>query len=182
MPLALAIVCGIVVGSCKVGNFSPDHHRRLPAGRSGLWALWPDRSGQPDAQGHHPSRPCGNWVWSFSSLAPEWRAAPRFAEFFHPIYFVYGILMTALPMVVGYLFAKHVLKLSLLNNLGSITGGMTSTPRPGDPDFRGQNGAGRRRLRRHLSHRAALGGGHLPSHYPCAVIALQGFQTQTESR
>ncbi|MFQ9859564.1 MAG: hypothetical protein ACLRWL_06490 [Evtepia gabavorous] len=36
--------------------------------------------------------------------------------------------MTALPMVVGYLFAKHVLKLSLLNNLGSITGGMTSTP------------------------------------------------------
>lgn len=52
----------------------------------------------------------------------------RFAEFFHPIYFVYGILMTALPMVVGYLFAKHVLKLSLLNNLGSITGGMTSTP------------------------------------------------------
>ncbi|MFQ9859565.1 MAG: hypothetical protein ACLRWL_06495 [Evtepia gabavorous] len=49
MPLALAIVCGIVVGSCKVETF-PDHHRRLPAGRSGLWALWPDRSGQPDAQ------------------------------------------------------------------------------------------------------------------------------------
>ena len=55
--------------------------------------------------------------------------------------------MTALPMVVGYLFAKHVLKLSLLNNLGSITGGMTSTPALGSPDFRGQNGAGRRRLR-----------------------------------
>ena len=36
--------------------------------------------------------------------------------------------MTVLPMVVGYLFAKYVLKLSLLNNLGSITGGMTSTP------------------------------------------------------
>ena len=31
-------------------------------------------------------------------------------------------------MVVGYLFAKHVLKMSLLNNLGSIAGGMTSTP------------------------------------------------------
>ena len=26
------------------------------------------------------------------------------------------------------MFAKYVLKLSLLNNLGSITGGMTSTP------------------------------------------------------
>ena len=33
-------------------------------------------------------------------------------------------------MVVGYLFAKHVLKMSLLNNLGSIAGGMTSTPAP----------------------------------------------------
>ena len=31
-------------------------------------------------------------------------------------------------MVVAYLFAKHVLKMSLLNNLGSIAGGMTSTP------------------------------------------------------
>ena len=31
-------------------------------------------------------------------------------------------------MIIGYLFAKYVLKLPLLNNLGSITGGMTSTP------------------------------------------------------
>jgi hypothetical protein len=36
--------------------------------------------------------------------------------------------MTIVPMVVGFFFAKYVLKLSLLNNLGSITGGMTSTP------------------------------------------------------
>ena len=38
------------------------------------------------------------------------------------------MIMTILPMIIGYLFAKYVLKLSLLNNLGSITGGMTSTP------------------------------------------------------
>ena len=31
-------------------------------------------------------------------------------------------------MIVGFLFAKYVLKLSLLNNLGSVCGGMTSTP------------------------------------------------------
>ncbi|MBE6871616.1 MAG: permease [Ruminococcaceae bacterium] len=56
---------------------------------------------------------------------------PGGAEFvvnFDPIYFVYGIVMTIFPMVVGYIFAKYVLKLSLLNNLGSLTGGMTSTP------------------------------------------------------
>jgi len=31
-------------------------------------------------------------------------------------------------MVIGFLFAKYVLKLSLFNNLGSVCGGMTSTP------------------------------------------------------
>ena len=36
--------------------------------------------------------------------------------------------MTLLPMVMGYVVAKHVLKMNLLNILGSITGGMTSTP------------------------------------------------------
>ncbi len=51
-----------------------------------------------------------------------------FIEKFQPIYFVYGVIMTIVPMIIGYLFAKYVLKLSLLNNLGSITGGMTSTP------------------------------------------------------
>lgn len=39
-----------------------------------------------------------------------------------------GALMTVFPMIVGYVFGKYLLKLPLLNNLGSITGGMTSTP------------------------------------------------------
>ncbi len=56
---------------------------------------------------------------------------PGGAEFianFDPMYFVYGIVMTIVPLIIGYIFAKYVLKLSLLNNLGSLTGGMTSTP------------------------------------------------------
>jgi len=51
-----------------------------------------------------------------------------FVKYFDIMYFVYGVIMTIIPMIVGFLFAKYVLKLSLLNNLGSITGGMTSTP------------------------------------------------------
>ncbi len=51
-----------------------------------------------------------------------------FVANFDPMYFVYGVIMTIIPMVIGFLFAKYVLKLSLLNNLGAITGGMTSTP------------------------------------------------------
>ena len=44
------------------------------------------------------------------------------------VLFIYGALMTLVPMFVGYFVASKILKLRLLNNLGSITGGMTSTP------------------------------------------------------
>ena len=52
----------------------------------------------------------------------------NFIDKFKWTYFLYGAVMTTLPMIVGFLLAKYVFKLSLLNNLGSITGGMTSTP------------------------------------------------------
>ena len=42
--------------------------------------------------------------------------------------FIAGAIITLIPMIVGYLFARYICKLPLLNNLGSITGGMTSTP------------------------------------------------------
>ena len=44
------------------------------------------------------------------------------------MYFVYGVIMTTLPLITGYFFAKYVLKMDMLNILGAITGGMTSTP------------------------------------------------------
>lgn len=42
--------------------------------------------------------------------------------------FVGGVVITLVPMVTGFFLGKHLLKLPLLSNLGSITGGMTSTP------------------------------------------------------
>ena len=42
--------------------------------------------------------------------------------------FLYGALMTLIPMFIGYFFAVKVLHLNLFNTLGSICGGMTSTP------------------------------------------------------
>ena len=52
----------------------------------------------------------------------------NFVKYVRPSYFLFGVLMTLLPMVVGYFLARYVFKLSIFNNLGSITGGMTSTP------------------------------------------------------
>ena len=52
----------------------------------------------------------------------------KFIEYFKAVYFVYGIVMTIVPLILGFIFNKFLLKLCLLNNLGSLTGGMTSTP------------------------------------------------------
>ena len=43
-------------------------------------------------------------------------------------YFIFGAIITMVPMIAGYLLGKYVFKMSIFNNLGSITGGMTSTP------------------------------------------------------
>ena len=56
---------------------------------------------------------------------------PGGAEFvacFDPVYFLYGAVMTIVPLILAYLFAKCILKMGLLDNLGAITGAMTSTP------------------------------------------------------
>ena len=43
-------------------------------------------------------------------------------------FFIYGLVITTVPMIIGYFLATKVFKIDLLNALGSITGGMTSTP------------------------------------------------------
>lgn len=44
------------------------------------------------------------------------------------ILFLYGAIITLVPMIIGYIVASKVLKLRIFNTLGSICGGMTSTP------------------------------------------------------
>ena len=51
-----------------------------------------------------------------------------FVKYFHPLYFVFGVIITIVPMIIGYIIEKKIIKLSLLDSLGAITGGMTSTP------------------------------------------------------
>ena len=44
------------------------------------------------------------------------------------VLFLLGAVMTILPMIVGYFLAVKVFKIDVLSSLGSICGGMTSTP------------------------------------------------------
>lgn len=45
-----------------------------------------------------------------------------------PVLFMAGVAMTLLPMMAGYFTAAGLFKLDIFNTLGSICGGMTSTP------------------------------------------------------
>ncbi|MDO4620307.1 MAG: permease [Lachnospiraceae bacterium] len=42
--------------------------------------------------------------------------------------FFFGACMTLVPMLAGYLIANKIFKIDILNTLGAICGGMTSTP------------------------------------------------------
>ncbi len=45
-----------------------------------------------------------------------------------PVLFLSGIVVTTIPVVVGFLFGKYILKFNVAILLGAITGAMTSTP------------------------------------------------------
>ena len=127
MSLALAILIGVAVGSLKFGSFS-----LTTTGGCLLAGLVFGHFGHigpvnlmPKATTLKVLRELG---LVFFLMGAGISGGSRFIELFEAVYFVYGIVMTVVPMVVGFIVAKYVFKLPLFNNLGSLTGGMTSTP------------------------------------------------------
>ena len=127
MPLALAILIGVIVGSLKFGNFSlTTTGGCLLAGLVfGHFQHVGPVNLMPKATTLKVLRELG---LVFFLMGAGISGGSRFIELFEGIYFVYGIIMTVVPMIIGFLVAKYILNLPLFNNLGSITGGMTSTP------------------------------------------------------
>ena len=127
MPFALAAVCGILVGSIKFGNFSltTTGGCLLMGLVFGHFGRFGKISVTPAASTLKVFRELGLMLFLIGAGIA---GGAKFVEYFKAVYFVYGIIMTILPMIAGFFLAKKVMKLSLLNNLGSITGGMTSTP------------------------------------------------------
>ena len=127
MPLALAVFFGVVVGSLKFGNFSlTTTGGCLLAGLVfGHFSHIGPVNLMPKATTLKVMRELG---LVFFLMGAGISGGSRFVELFEAVYFVYGIVMTVVPMIIGFLVAKYILKLPLFNNLGSLTGGMTSTP------------------------------------------------------
>ncbi len=124
---AIAAILGVIVGSFKFGNFS-----LTTTGGCLLVALVLGHFGKigpvkvmPATQTLKVFREFGLMIFLIGSGIA---GGAKFVQYFEAVYFLYGAIMTLVPMIIGFFFAKYVLKMHLLNNLGSITGGMTSTP------------------------------------------------------
>lgn len=126
-PFALAAIVGIFVGSIKIGNFSltTTGGCLLVSLIFGHFANFGPISVTPKESTLKVFRELGLMLFLIGAGVA---GGADFVKYFEGIYFVYGVIMTIIPMIVGFFFAKYILKLSILNNLGSITGGMTSTP------------------------------------------------------
>lgn len=124
---SLVAVIGIILGSIKIGNFSltTTGGCLLTSLIFGHFAKIGNISVTPSTPTLKNFRELGLMLFLIGAGVA---GGAEFVKYFEWVYFIYGIIMTMLPMIVGYIFARYVLKLNLLNNLGSICGGMTSTP------------------------------------------------------
>ena len=124
---SIAAILGVMIGSFKFGNFSltTTGGCLLLSLILGHFAKIGNISITPSESTLKVFRELGLMLFLIGAGIA---GGAEFVKYFEWVYFIYGIIMTMVPMIVGYIFAKYVLKINLLNNLGSICGGMTSTP------------------------------------------------------
>lgn len=134
LPIATGIILGILVGklSLNFNNFS------FSLGLTGgilMVALILGRTGKT-----------GPFLWTMTGAANQLlrqfgllfflaavgtSAGTSLVETFQQYgleLFVYGIIITLIPMILTTIIARYFLKINILTLLGTITGGMTSTP------------------------------------------------------
>ena len=128
-PFFLAITLGVIIGSIKIPGINFSLGTSGGALVAGLIIAHFGHVGKIDCsvpKGTLNSlRELGLVLFLIGAGVP---GGINFVSHVRISYFIYGILLTTIPMIVGYIIARYVFKLSIFNNLGSITGGMTSTP------------------------------------------------------
>tara|TARA_B100000809_G_scaffold138551_1_gene136160 strand:+ start:24361 stop:25977 length:1617 start_codon:yes stop_codon:yes gene_type:complete len=134
LPVAFGIVIGILVGSIAI----PLGNQHLKLGLTGgvlLASIFLSWKGK-----------LGNVVWNLSGPANQILRQFGLLLFLTPvglkagqslisaiekhgaILFLYGALITLIPMIITVLIGRFLLKINFLSVLGALTGGMTSTP------------------------------------------------------
>jgi len=140
MPLALAIVAGLIVGSIKIPLFAGANFSLGTTGGVLIMCLVFGHFGhigklslEVPAKTAKALRELGLMLFLIGAgVDGGVSLVSQISKAGGAMIVVWGLLagviMTIVPMIVGFFLGRKVLKLPLLNNLGSITGGMTSTP------------------------------------------------------
>ena len=127
LPFCAAAALGIIIGSFKVQNFS-----LTITGGCLLVSLLLGHFGHIGRVSIVPSDRALKVLREFGLMlfliGAGIAGGANFVKYFNAIYFIYGIFMTVIPLTIGFIFAKFVLKMKLLDSLGAICGGRTSTP------------------------------------------------------
>lgn len=128
-PFFLAVAFGVVIGSIEIPGINFSLGTSGGTLISGLLFGHFGRMGKVDLtvkkENLNLLRELGLVLFLIGAGVP---GGVRFVSNLKLEYFLYGIILTTAPMLVGFILGKYVFKLSIFNNLGSITGGMTSTP------------------------------------------------------
>ena len=135
LPFSLAVVLGILAGAITIplpggGTFS--------LGMTGgplIMGLLMGHIGhigpfdlRPDPKLYGPAKEIGLILFLANSGVEGGRGLADILTAYGPILLLYGFLLVAVPLAVGFLMFRKVLRLPLLNGLGSMTASMTCTP------------------------------------------------------
>ena len=128
-PFFLAVVLGCLIGSIYIPkiNFSLGNSGGCLI--SGLIIGHFGHIGKIDCHIEQPiiksTRELGLILFFVGAGVP---GGVNFASNIKLSYFIYGMIITLVPMIIAYILATKLFKMSIFNALASITGGMTSTP------------------------------------------------------
>ena len=134
-PFALAVILGILLGSVVIPLPGGASFSLGTTGGPLIIALLIGHFGKigrinltPDSRLYGPAKEIGLMLF-FSGAGVE--GGRNLAEILHNYgltLLLYGFALVAIPLCVGYVMFRRVLKLPLLNGLGSMTASMTCTP------------------------------------------------------
>ena len=134
LPVAFGIVIGIILGSINIPIGQLNFNLGLTGGvlLTALFLSWKGKTGPVIWNLSGPANQVLRHFGLLLFLTPVGIKAGESLtiaiEMHGYILFVYGALITLVPMFTTVIIGRYILKLNLLSILGALAGGMTSTP------------------------------------------------------
>jgi len=134
LPVALGIVIGVLLGSIAIPLGGFEFKLGLTGGvlLAALFLSWKGKTGPVIWNLSGPANQVLRQFGLLLFLTPVGiKAGASLVEAIQEhgaVLFLYGAMITLIPMILTVIVGRFILKLNLLTILGALTGGMTSTP------------------------------------------------------